>query len=82
MVLTPFDGRETVGELFAADMESFDEFEVVEEFSSGDTYVFFWRGRMEGRFVEGAYPGCGWTAEAGSARSPSSAGPCRVWRAL
>ncbi len=53
MVLTTFDGRETVGELYAADMESFEEFEVVEEFSGGDTYVFFWRGRMEGLFVEG-----------------------------
>ena len=55
VVLTTFNGSETVGELFAADMESFEEFEVVEELSSGDTYVFFWRGRMEGRFVEGAY---------------------------
>ncbi len=54
VVLTTFDGRETVGELYAADMESFEEFEVVEELSSGDTYAFFWRGRMEGRFVEGA----------------------------
>lgn len=55
VVLTTFDGRETVGELYAADMESFEEFEDVEEFWSGDTSAFFWRGRMEGHFVEGAY---------------------------
>lgn len=52
--LATFDGRETVGELYAAEIESFEEFEVVDEYSSGDTHVFFWRGRMEGRFVEGA----------------------------
>ncbi len=81
VVLTTFDGRETVGELFTADMESFEEFEVVEEFSSGDTYVFFWRGRMEGRFVEGAYrlrlDSAGRVGEI-----TSSAGPSRVWRPL
>ncbi|HEV2074765.1 MAG TPA: nitroreductase family deazaflavin-dependent oxidoreductase [Thermoleophilaceae bacterium] len=51
---TTFEGRETVGELYGCVMESFEELEVVDEFSSGDTYAFFWRGRMEGRFVEGA----------------------------
>jgi SnoaL-like protein len=51
---TTFDGRETVGEVYAAVIDSFEEIEVVDEFSSDDTHVFFWRGRIEGRFVEGA----------------------------
>jgi SnoaL-like domain len=49
-----FDGRETVGELYAAVIDSFEELEVVEELSSGDTHAFFWRGQIDGRFVEGA----------------------------
>jgi hypothetical protein len=51
---TTFDGRETVGELYACVIDSFEELEVVDEFSGGDTHVFFWRGRIDGRFVEGA----------------------------
>lgn len=51
---TTFEGRETVGELYGCVMESFEELEVVDDFSNGDTYAFFWCGRMEGRFVEGA----------------------------
>jgi len=50
----PFEGRETVGELYASVIESFEEVEVIDEFSSGDTHAFFWRGRIDGRFVEGA----------------------------
>lgn len=51
---TTFDGRETVGEVYAAVIDSFEEVEVVDEFSSEDTHAFFWRGRIDGRFVEGA----------------------------
>jgi hypothetical protein len=51
---TPFEGRETVAELYASVIDSFDYVEVVDEFRGEDTYAFFWRGRMEGRFVEGA----------------------------
>jgi hypothetical protein len=54
MTRTMFDGRETVGEVYAAVIHSFEEIEVVDEFSNGDTHAFFWRGRIEGRFVEGA----------------------------
>jgi SnoaL-like domain len=54
VTLAAFHGRETVGEVYASVIESFDEVEVVDEFSNGDTHAFFWRGRMEGRFVEGA----------------------------
>ena len=49
-----FDGRETVGELYASVIDSFEQVDVVDEFASGDTHAFFWRGRIEGRFVEGA----------------------------
>src|SRR5919106_7095228 len=51
---TTFNGRETVAELYASVIDSFEEVEVVDEFSDGDTHAFFWRGRIEGRFVEGA----------------------------
>src|SRR5881396_2957195 len=54
VTLTAFEGRPTVEEVYASVIESFDEVEVVDEFSDGDTYAFFWRGRMEGRLVEGA----------------------------
>src|SRR5918995_100154 len=36
---TTFDGRETVGEVYAAVIDSFEELEVVEELSSGDTHA-------------------------------------------
>jgi hypothetical protein len=49
-----FDGRETVGEVYAAVIDSFEEVEIVDEFSSESTHAFFWRGRIDGRFVEGA----------------------------
>jgi hypothetical protein len=38
---TTFDGRETVSELYASVIDSFEEIEVVDEFSGGDTHVFF-----------------------------------------
>jgi hypothetical protein len=51
---TPFEGRETVGELYASVIDSFDYVEVTDEFATGDTQAFFWRGQIDGRFVEGA----------------------------
>jgi len=50
----PFEGKETVAELYASVIDSFQQVEVVDEFDTGDTHAFFWRGRIEGRFVEGA----------------------------
>jgi len=50
----PFDGRDTVAELYASVIASFEQLEVVDEFANGDTHAFFWRGRIAGRFVEGA----------------------------
>lgn len=51
---TPFEGRETVAELYSSVIASFEELEIVDEFSGPGTYAFFWRGRIDGRFVEGA----------------------------
>jgi len=51
---TTFNGRETVGEVYAAVIDSFEEVEIVDEFSTVGTHAFFWRGRIDGRFVEGA----------------------------
>jgi ketosteroid isomerase-like protein len=50
----PFRGREVVGELYASVIDSFEHVEVVDELAAGDTYAFFWHGRIDGRFVEGA----------------------------
>jgi hypothetical protein len=51
---TAFEGRDTVADVYAAVIDAFEEVEVVDELFDGDTLIFFWRGRMEGRFVEGA----------------------------
>ena len=51
---SPFEGKPTVAELYASVIDSFQEIEVVDEFANGDVHAFFWRGRIEGRFVEGA----------------------------
>src|SRR5215211_1955728 len=54
VTMTPFEGRETVSDVYASVIESFEEVDVVDELSEGDTVAFFWRGRIERRFVEGA----------------------------
>jgi hypothetical protein len=51
---SPFEGKDTVADVYAAVLASFEQVEVTDEFESRDTHVFFWRGRIEGRFVEGA----------------------------
>jgi ketosteroid isomerase-like protein len=50
----PFQGQELLTDLYASLFESFEELRVTDELSKGDTLVFFWEGRMDGRFVEGA----------------------------
>ena len=50
----PFEGKETVADLYASVIASFQQVEVIDELGDGDTYAFFWRGRIRGRFVEGA----------------------------
>jgi hypothetical protein len=54
LTTAPFEGKETVADLYAAVLASFEEVEVVDDLQAGDTHAFFWRGRIEGRFVEGA----------------------------
>lgn len=49
-----FEGRETVAELYASVIDSFEQVEIVDEFSGDSSLAFFWRGRIDGRFVEGA----------------------------
>jgi hypothetical protein len=51
---TPFEGKDTVAELYESVIASFEQLEVIDELTADDTYAFFWRGRMKGRFVEGA----------------------------
>lgn len=51
---TAFEGREVLRELYASLFESFEELRMTDEFQNGDTYAFFWEGRMEGRYVAGA----------------------------
>ena len=50
----PFEGRKTVADLYASVIASFEDVEVVDELSSGQTHAFYWRGHIDGRFVEGA----------------------------
>src|SRR3712207_3237706 len=50
----PFEGKQVVAELYASVMAAFEELEVVDDFESDGAYAFFWRGRIDGRFVEGA----------------------------
>jgi ketosteroid isomerase-like protein len=54
VALVPFEGRQTLADLYASVLESFEEVRIVDEFRSGDTHAFFWEGRMEGRYVAGA----------------------------
>ena len=54
VALAPFEGRQTLADLYASVLESFEQVRIVDEFRSGDTHAFFWEGRMEGRYVAGA----------------------------
>ena len=51
---SPFEGKDTVTDLYASVLEAFEEVRVVDEFRTGDTVAFFWEGRIDGRFVAGA----------------------------
>jgi ketosteroid isomerase-like protein len=51
---TPFEGRDVLRDIYASLFEAFEEFRVTEEFASGDVHVFFWEGRIDGRYVAGA----------------------------
>jgi hypothetical protein len=51
---SPLRGRDTLADLYASVLESFEELRVVDEFRTGDTVAFFWEGRIDGRYVAGA----------------------------
>jgi hypothetical protein len=50
----PFRGRRLLADLYGSLFEAFEEVRIVDELDSGDTHVFFWEGRMDGRYVAGA----------------------------
>src|SRR5215213_2457698 len=50
----PFEGRELLRDLYASLFDTFEDLRVTDEFTNADTLVFFWEGRMDGRFIEGA----------------------------
>ncbi len=50
----PFEGRQMLADLYASLFESFEDLRVIDEFSNGDIYAFFWEGHVEGRYVFGA----------------------------
>lgn len=50
---TPFEGREEVAELYRVVLEVLRDVEFTDELGDGDTQALFWRGRLQGRDVEG-----------------------------
>lgn len=53
MLSAPFRGRELLADLYRTLFETFDEFEITEEFVSDGSAAFFWQGVMKGRRVQG-----------------------------
>ena len=51
---TPFEGREVIADVYRSLFEAFEDLRVTDRFQDGDTYAFFWEGRIDGRFVAGA----------------------------
>ena len=51
---TPFEGPEVVGDLYRSLFEALEDVRITDELERGDTHVFFWEARLEGRFVAGA----------------------------
>jgi hypothetical protein len=51
---TPFEGREVLADVYSSLFDAFEELHVTDQFQNGNTHVFFWEGRIDGRFVAGA----------------------------
>ena len=51
---TPFEGRQVLADIYSSLFDGFEELRVTDQFQNGDTHVFFWEGRIDGRFVAGA----------------------------
>ena len=54
MLRTPFEGKETLTNLYRVLFSTFEDFEITDEFVSGDRAAFFWVGKMKGRAIHGA----------------------------
>jgi hypothetical protein len=54
LITAPFRGRQTAAELYGVLFDRLDDFEVVDEFSTGSSYVCFWRADVGGRRIDGA----------------------------
>lgn len=51
---TPFTGKQTVAQVYASVLDALDGLTITDELATGNTYVFYWRGRMSRRAVEGS----------------------------
>jgi hypothetical protein len=51
---TPFEGPEVLADVYSSLFDGFEELLVTDQFQNGNTHVFFWEGRIDGRFVAGA----------------------------
>src|SRR5687768_1925465 len=51
---TPFEGRDVIRDTYASLFEAFEDLRVTDRLRNDDTEVFFWEGRMDGRYVAGA----------------------------
>jgi hypothetical protein len=54
LITAPFRGRRSAAELYGVLFDRLDGFEAVDEFSTGPSYVCFWRADVGGRRIEGA----------------------------
>jgi hypothetical protein len=50
----PFQGRETVVDLYSSLFDALVDMRVTDSFREGDTHVFFWEAHIGNRYVEGA----------------------------
>jgi hypothetical protein len=53
VLTSPFRGRTAGIELYEVLFDVIGDFEIVDEFSSGDTHAFFWRSKIGTRSIEG-----------------------------
>jgi SnoaL-like domain len=53
MLKTPFEGADTVAELYSVLFETLGEFEITHEFTDGDSSAFFWRANVGARRIQG-----------------------------
>lgn len=54
MLRVPFEGKETLTSLYGVLFSAFEDFEITDEFVSGNRAAFFWVGKMKGRPIHGA----------------------------